>query len=173
MPKNADYTGGGGIFAIIFEKQKKNMKFEIRAATIADLPSMHALVRELAIYERAPEAHTATVEDYIKDFRDHIFEAHVAVDSEKNEIVGMVWYHFAYSTWRGRMMYLEDFVVTESYRRFGLGQLLFDKFLEVAREKECKLVKWQVLDWNEPAIKFYEKNNALIETEWFNGKIVF
>ncbi|MFM2269784.1 MAG: hypothetical protein RL757_3225 [Bacteroidota bacterium] len=149
------------------------MKFEIRAATIADLPAMHALVRELAIYERAPESHTATVEDYEKDFRDRIFEAHVAVDSTKNEVVGMVWYHFAYSTWRGRMMYLEDFVVTESYRRFGLGQLLFDKFLEVAREKECKLVKWQVLDWNEPAIKFYEKNNALIETEWFNGKIIF
>lgn len=148
---------------------KKNIN--IRIATATDMPAIHALVHELAIYERAPEAHTATVEDYLEDFKAAVFEAHVAVDSSENKIVGMIFYYMAYSTWKGKMLYLEDFVVTESYRQYGVGQMLFDTFLEVARQKKCVLVKWQVLDWNEPAVKFYEKNKALIEKEWWNGKI--
>lgn len=148
---------------------KKNIL--IRQATVEDMPAVHALVHELAVFERAPEAHTATVEDYIRDFNEKIFEAHVAVDKDADRIVGMIFYYMSYSTWKGRMLYLEDFVVTESYRQYGVGQLLFDKYLEVAREKECRLVKWQVLDWNEPAIKFYKKNEAIIENEWYNGKI--
>ena len=151
------------------------MNINLRIATIDDMPSIHALVRELAIYEKAPEAHTATVADYAKDFEAGIFEAYLAVDTEggAEKVVGMIFYHFAYSTWRGRMMYLEDFVVTESYRQYGIGQLLFDKFLAVSKEKDCKVVKWQVLDWNTPAINFYEKNKAEIEKEWYNGKIIF
>ena len=76
-----------------------------------------------------------------------------------------------YSTWKGRMFYLEDFVVLEAYRRLGLGQMLFDAFLQEAKDQQCRLVKWQVLDWNEPALRFYRKNNAVIEKEWWNGKI--
>ena len=155
------------------------MNIEIRPAVAADMPAVHALVRELAIYEKAPEAHTATVEDYVRDLELGIFEAQIAIEkpplgvggTEGGEVLGMILYHMAYSTWRGRMLYLEDFVVTESHRQFGIGQLLFDKFLEVAREKDCFLVKWQVLDWNTPAVKFYEKIGATIEREWWNGKI--
>ena len=148
----------------------------IRLAKEADMPAIHALVHELAVYERAPEAHTATVEDYLRDFKAGIFESHVAVNMDKSlgkqgEIVGMIFYYMAYSTWKGRMLYLEDFVVTENYRQYGVGQMLFETFLEIAREKECRLVKWQVLDWNEPAIKFYRKNEAIIEDDWYNGKI--
>lgn len=148
----------------------------IRLATEADMSAIHALVHELAVYERAPEAHTATIEDYLRDFKAGIFESHVAVNMDESlgkqgEIVGMIFYYMAYSTWKGRMLYLEDFVVTESYRQYGVGQMLFETFLEIAREKECRLVKWQVLDWNEPAIKFYRKNEAIIENEWYNGKI--
>ncbi len=148
---------------------KKNIT--IRPATEADMPAIHALVHELAVYERAPEAHTATIEDYLQDFHAGIFEAHVAIDVAENAIVGMIFYYMTYSTWKGKMLYLEDFVVTESYRQYGVGQQLFETFLEVARQKKCVLVKWQVLDWNEPAVKFYEKNKALIEKEWWNGKI--
>ena len=83
----------------------------------------------------------------------------------------MVFYYLTYSTWKGRMLYLEDFVVLPDYRRFGIGQLLFDALLEVARNKRCKLVKWQVLDWNQPALNFYRKYDAIIEKEWWNGKI--
>ena len=148
----------------------------IRMATEADMPAIHALVHELAVYERAPEAHTATVEDYLRDFKAGIFESHVAVSTDaslekQGEIVGMIFYYMAYSTWKGRMLYLEDFVVTENYRQYGVGQMLFETFLEIARQKECRLVKWQVLDWNEPAIKFYRKNEAIIENDWYNGKI--
>ena len=143
----------------------------IRKATRKDVPSIHALVYELALYEKAPEAHTATVEDYLEDFKNKVFEAHIAVDSDSKKIVGMIVYYMAYSTWKGKMLYLEDFVVTESYRQYGIGQKLFDKFLEVAREKKCILTKWQVLDWNTPAINFYKKNEAIIESEWYNGKI--
>jgi GNAT superfamily N-acetyltransferase len=145
-------------------------KITVRKATIEDMKSVHALVYELAVYEKAPEAHTATVEDYENDFKNGVFESHVAVDMD-GEIIGMILYYMAYSTWKGRMLYLEDFVVTEPNRQFGVGQMLFDTYLEVAREKKCRLVKWQVLDWNEPAIKFYKKNNAIIEDEWYNGKI--
>jgi GNAT superfamily N-acetyltransferase len=149
------------------------MNIQIRPATKTDLTAIHQLIRELAIYELSPESHTATVADYEKDLADGIFFASVAVDTDANLIVGMILYHYAYSTWRGRMMYLEDFVVTESYRQFGIGQQLFDTFVALSKEKECKLVKWQVLDWNTPAIKFYEKNKATIEKEWYNGKIIF
>ncbi len=146
------------------------MTINIRPVTLADMPAIHALVHELAIYERAPEAHTATIQDYENDYNAGIFDAKVAENTE-GVIVGMVLYHLAYSTWKGRMMYLEDFVVTESYRQFGVGQILFDAFLQAAKEQDCRLVKWQVLDWNTPAIRFYEKNKAIIETEWHNGKI--
>jgi GNAT superfamily N-acetyltransferase len=145
----------------------------IRSANLNDIPAIHALVRELAVYENAPEQHTATVEEYTRDMKAGIFEAHVAVDTEggNDKVVGMIFYYMAYSTWRGRMLYLEDFVVTENYRRYGVGQLLFNQFLEVAKEKDCFLTKWQVLDWNTPAVNFYEKNEAIIEKEWWNAKI--
>jgi len=85
----------------------------------------------------------------------------------------MTLYYMTFSTWKGKMLYLEDFVIKKGFRRLGIGQLLFDAFLETAREKGCKLTKWQVLDWNETALKFYEKNNAIIEKDWWNGKIIF
>ncbi len=144
---------------------------QIRPATIDDMPAVHALVRELAVYEKAPEQHSATIEEYKRDFEAGIFESHVAVKTEGGQTVGMILYYMAYSTWRGRMLYLEDFVVTESYRQYGVGQMLFDTFLEVARQKDCFLTKWQVLDWNTPAVNFYRKNEAFIEKEWWNGKI--
>ena len=152
---------------------------QIRPATMGDMPAIHALVRELAVYEKEPQAHTATIEEYKRDFEAGIFESHVAVDTDETsryhreggQIVGMIFYYMAYSTWRGRMLYLEDFVVTESYRQYGVGQKLFDTFLEVARQKDCFLTKWQVLDWNTPAVRFYEKNQSVIEKEWWNGKI--
>ncbi len=144
--------------------------FTIRQGTAADLPAVHDLVRELAIYEKAEEAFVATLKDYQRDFAAGIFET-IVIEHDEAGVVGMALYYMTYSTWKGRMLYLEDFVVKNAYRRKGLGQLLFDAFLKEARRKECRLVKWQVLDWNEPAIRFYEKNRALIEKEWWNGKI--
>lgn len=147
------------------------MKIQIRPARLEDMPAIHGLVRELAIYEKAEEAFIATLEEYQRDFLDGVFQAQVACDGE--EVVGMVLYFMNYSTWKGKMLYLEDFVVKESWRGKGVGHLLFQAFLEEGKRQGCKLVKWQVLDWNEPAINFYRKFGASIETEWWTGKIFF
>jgi GNAT superfamily N-acetyltransferase len=141
----------------------------IRPATLTDMPAIFALVEELALYEKAPEQVITSVEIYEQNFQEGIF--HAVVAENDNEIVGMALYYMAYSTWKGKMLYLEDFVVKEEFRRYGTGQMLYDAFMEAAKSLNCSLVKWQVLDWNEPALRFYEKNNAIIEKEWWNGKV--
>ena len=145
------------------------MKPIIRKAKAADLPAIHDLVIELAIYEKEPDAVTASLETYQKDFADGVFEAHVA--EYESKIVGMMVYYLTYSTWKGRMLYLEDFVVQQSSRQLGIGALLFDALMEEGREKGVKLIKWQVLDWNEPALAFYRKIGATIEQNWWTGKL--
>ena len=140
-----------------------------RKASIADMASVYQLVKELAIYEKAEEEVTSTVEDYKASFEEGIFE--VIVAELEGEVVGMVLYYMAYSTWKGKMMYLDDFVVKEKYRGHGIGQKLFDVFIAECRKQEAVLVKWQVLDWNKPAIRFYERNKAIIEKDWWNGKL--
>ena len=144
-------------------------KITIRKGSVQDMKAVHDLVVELAIYEQAGQEVTTKVKDYEKDFKDNIFEVLVAEYEE--QVIGMALYYMTYSTWKGRMIYLEDFVVRNEYRRFGVGQLLFDAFLAEAQQLEAKLVKWQVLDWNEPAIAFYRKNKATIEQDWWNCKI--
>ena len=143
-------------------------KITIRPATEADLPAIHALVYELAVYENAPKALLATLEEYRADFRAGIFESHVA--EINGQVIGMTLFFMMYSSWKGKMLYLDDFVVTETHRRSGAGQLLFDAFQEEGRRRGCRIVKWQVLDWNEPALRFYAKNEAIIEKDWWNGK---
>jgi GNAT superfamily N-acetyltransferase len=91
----------------------------------------------------------------------------------EGEKVGMTVFYRTFSTWKGVTLYLEDFYVTPEYRQHGIGQQLFDAFVDTARQMGCRQTKWQVLDWNEPALRFYEKNGAVIEKEWWNGKIYF
>ena len=143
----------------------------IRPATEADLPAMHALVYELAVYEKEPEAVVTTPAEYLEDFRNGLFEGHIA--ELDGQVAGMTLFFMAYSTWRGKMLYLDDFVVSEKFRRHGIGQLLFDAFVAEGRNRGCRMIKWQVLDWNTPALNFYRKNNAEIEQGWWNGKIIF
>lgn len=141
----------------------------VRKAKREDMPAVHALVGELARYERAEPEFVATLKDYYAHFDEGVFDALVA--EEDGRVVGMALYYMTYSTWKGKMLYLEDFVVDAAYRRRGIGDLLFEAFLAEARRQDCRLAKWQVLDWNEPAVAFYEKKNALIEREWWNGKV--
>ena len=141
----------------------------IRKAVSEDLPSIYKLVVELAIYEKEPDAVTATLLDYQQDFANGVFQCIVA--EEAGDIAGIAIFFMNYSTWKGKMMYLEDFVVKQEQRKNGVGQLLFDAFLAEAKTQGCRLVKWQVLDWNEPALNFYKKNDAIIETNWWTGKL--
>src|SRR4030095_13220 len=145
------------------------MSIILRKATETDLPGIHALVCELAEYEKGLDNVTTTPKSYKKDFKDEIFEAIVA--EMAGEIVGMALYFMAFSTWRGKMMYLEDFIVKESMRGHGIGAKLFDAFIDEAKKQEAVLVKWQVLKWNEPAIHFYKKYDVFFDEEWVDGKI--
>ncbi|MGB1039428.1 MAG: GNAT family N-acetyltransferase [Flavobacteriales bacterium] len=146
------------------------MKTTLRKATKEDLQATLDLVKELALYEKAPQEVTVTLADYETDFENNTFD--IILAEQENEIVGIAFYYMAYSTWKGKMLYLEDFVVKEELRGQGIGKLLFKAFLEEAQSLGASLAKWQVLDWNEPAINFYEKYNSTIEKEWYNGKIL-
>ena len=143
----------------------------LRRGVEADLPAVLALIRELAAYERAPDAVANTLEMMRRDgFGPRpIFGFFVLARGAG--LVGLALYYTAYSTWKGRMLYLEDLVVTEAARRGGLGRLLFDAVVAEARATGAGRLKWQVLDWNEPAISFYKKLGATIEDEWLNGNL--
>lgn len=143
---------------------------KIRKAEKKDIPSIYNLVVELAVFENEPKAVTISIKDYENNFNEGLFEAIVA--EQQGHILGMALYYMTFSTWKGKMLYLEDFVVTKSSRKKGIGQLIFDAVILEAQKKKAKLLKWQVLDWNKPAIIFYKKNNALIEKEWYNGKLL-
>ena len=145
------------------------MNISIRKAEKGDLSRIHELVVELAIYENEPNAVTASLKDYQDCFEQGTFESIVAIDEK--EIVGIMIYYMTFSTWKGKMLYLEDFVVTKAYRRKGVGKLLFSAFQKVAIEKKAVLTKWQVLDWNSPAISFYEEIGATIDKDWYNCKL--
>lgn len=147
------------------------MSVTIRSAVKQDCKQLLDLVYELAVYEKAPHEVTAT----LAHFEESGFGANPVwwglVAEENNLIIGFVLYYIRYSTWKGQRMYLEDFLVTEKARGKGVGKLLFDRLIEEAKEKKFNGIVWQVLDWNEPAIRFYKKYNAKIENEWLNCSI--
>ena len=147
------------------------MSIEIRKAVKEDCKQILDLIYELAVYEKAPHEVTATLEH----FEESGFSKHPVwwgfVAEENNVIIGFVLYYIRYSTWKGQRMYLEDFLVTEKARGKGVGKLLFDRLIEESKEKHFNGIVWQVLDWNEPAINFYKKYNAKIESEWLNCSI--
>ena len=100
-----------------------------------------------------------------------LFDFLVAVYEGK--IVGTAVFFYTYSTWKGKTLYLEDIVVNEQYRRTGIGSLLFDHLVEIAKGEKVKRMSWQVLNWNNPAIEFYKKINANLDSEWINCKLSF
>lgn len=141
----------------------------IRPGLQADLPAVLDLVRELALYEQAPDEVHTTLADYERDFG-HIF--HTIVAETDGRIVGMALYFMTFSTWKGRMLWLEDFIVTQSYRQAGIGRVLFEAVLTEARRRQVVQVKWQVLDWNEPAIRFYERYPVTFDKDWWNVRLL-
>lgn len=149
------------------------MEVKIRKAGIEDMPRVLELIQELATYEKAPDEMINTVENLEKDGfgTDKVFDCIVA--EKEGVIVGFALYFTGYSTWKGRTLYLEDFIVSEQYRGKGYGKMLFEEVLKEAKRRNVKRMDWQVLDWNESAIKFYEKYNATLDGEWFNGRFFF
>jgi GNAT superfamily N-acetyltransferase len=143
----------------------------IRQGQSEDIAGLHRLIVQLAVYERSPKAVTATIDDYLKAYEEKVFGFKVA--DLDGQIVGACLYYIAFSTWKGKMLHLEDFIVDEDYRRKGIGGMLFEAFIQEAKDLNCKLTKWQVLDWNKPAQSFYEKYKATIQRDWWNGLIYF
>ncbi len=141
------------------------MDVSIRKAQEEDFPEILSLIKELAAFEKSPEKVTNTV-DLMKKEKE-LFHCFVA-ETESKEIVGMAIYFFAYYTWVGKSLYLEDIYVKESFRRHSIGSALLRKIFEIAKEEDCKRVRWQVLDWNKDAIQMYSKFGAEIDHTWLN-----
>jgi GNAT superfamily N-acetyltransferase len=140
----------------------------IRQGRKDDLPQVLELVRELAEFERAPHEVTNTVAMMEQDgFGENpVYGFFVAEEADR--LVGLSLYYWRYSTWKGRRLYLEDIIVTESQRGKGTGKLLFDRTMQKTLEENCTGMMWQVLEWNEPAINFYKKYGAKLDDEWTN-----
>ncbi|MFN3850231.1 MAG: GNAT family N-acetyltransferase [Spirosomataceae bacterium] len=149
------------------------MNINIRRGTAEDVPAMMKLVRELAEYEKAPEQVTNDESRMLREG----FGENPAFGSFVAEVDGVIQgisiYYFRYSTWKGKRLYLEDIVVTESMRGNNIGKLLLDRTIEEAHATDCSGMMWQVLDWNEPAINFYKKYNARFDAGWINCHLDF
>ncbi|MEP7319989.1 MAG: GNAT family N-acetyltransferase [Panacibacter sp.] len=144
----------------------------IRRTVRKDCSKLLELVKELALYEKAPDEVTVTLEHFEESgFGEKpVWWAFAA--EENNTIIGFALYYIRYSTWKGQRMYLEDIVVTEKARGKGIGKLLFEALIEEAKQRNLAGITWQVLDWNEPAINFYKKYyNAKFDGEWLNCSI--
>jgi GNAT superfamily N-acetyltransferase len=149
------------------------MSIIIRDAIRQDVPAMFELIKELALYENAPEQVTNTVDQMYLDGFSESPSFGTIVSEVDGEIVGMALYYYRYSTWKGKRLYLEDLIVSETMRGKGLGEKLLDATIEKARQTACTGLMWQVLDWNEPAINFYKKFGARFDEEWVNVHIDF
>ncbi len=145
---------------------------KIREASLGDEQSIYDLVKALAVYEKAPNEVINTPSQIAKDlFEDKICYAYVA--EKNNSIIAFALYYVSYSTWKGKSLYLEDLFVLPEYRKDGVGGLLFDEVVTTAKRWKVKRMDWQILDWNEPALNFYKKKNAHLDSGWVNGRLFF
>ena len=149
----------------------------IRKAVVADIPEIVALIRELALYEKEPQAAVVTEADLLRDgfgpepyFRCLMAE----IEDAPNQlaIAGFALYFFQYSTWEGRpALYLEDLFVRERFRGQGIGKALLQRCAQVAIERGCTRFQWECLDWNTPSLDFYESMGANVLREWLNLRL--
>lgn len=144
---------------------------QLRLAKKEDCPRLMELIHELALFERMPQEVTVTLTEFEEaGFGNKpVWTAYVA--EADGIIVGMALYYIRYSTWKGQRLYLEDLIVTESWRSKGIGKLLFNRMIQEAHEIGFNGMSWQVLDWNEPAIQFYNRYEAGIEAGWLNAAL--
>jgi GNAT superfamily N-acetyltransferase len=164
---NLQLAIGNGFWKLVFCK----MEIKIRQAVASDCFRMMELVHELAVYEKAPEEVTVTMDH----FRESGFGANPVwwafVAEVDGRVEGLALYYVRYSTWKGQRMYLEDIIVTEKMRGHGIGKMLFDQLITEYKAKGFTGMVWQVLDWNEPAINFYKKYGANFDAGWVNCSI--
>lgn len=142
------------------------MEIHIRNAGAEDMPAVLELIRELAVFEKEPQAVEVTVDDLVAHGfgKNPLFHCFIA--ELEGDICGMALVYPRYSTWKGPVIHLEDLIVKESHRGRGIGSRLLDEVVRYGRDRGVKRISWEVLDWNEPAIKFYEDKGANVMRDW-------
>ncbi len=141
--------------------------FNIRKAETKDIPSILVLIKELAVFERQPNAvllSEGELEQALFGENPWVF---VYVAETESKVVGMALYYYGFSTWKGRSLHLEDLIVNENFRKLGIGKALMNQVIQVAKNEKVERMSWEVLDWNEPAIKFYESLNTEFYKDWW------
>lgn len=141
------------------------MNVTIRQASRQDFPVILSLIKEFSIFQKTPEKVTVTLEQMMAD--EDIFNCLVA-ESDDKEIVGFATFFFTYYSWSGKGLYLDDLYVKETCRKQAVGKKLLDKIIEIAKEENCKRVRWLVSGWNKDAIDFYKKMGAVIDSTDIN-----
>jgi len=139
----------------------------VRASTPSDMPQVLELIKELAAFEKEPDAVNVTVETLIEEGfgKAPLFTCFVA--EVEGEIVGMALVYYRFSTWKGRALHLEDLIVKDKMRSSGIGKALYTRVIQFAAEKRVKRIEWAVLKWNVGAIKFYERSGAVVMKDWY------
>lgn len=138
----------------------------IRKGEKKDMKAVHSLIQELAVFEKEPDAVEVTVDDLERDgFGEHpLFYTFVAEVDDK--IVGIALFYYRYSTWKGKTIHLEDLIVREHMRGAGVGFELYSRIIEQGKIDGVRRIEWAVLDWNQPAIEFYQKSGARVLEDW-------
>lgn len=150
---------------------KEQTSVIIRKADAADLEAVYELIKELAIFENAPNEPSNSLKKFVEEGTAKQPRFHVLVAEKNNEILGIALYYYGYSTWKGAMLYLDDLVVKEKYRNNGIGKQLLDELIKIAKEERINQMRWHVLDWNENAINFYKKYPVTFDSTWVTVKI--
>ena len=147
------------------------MEFVIRKGEEKDLPEVMKLIKEHAVYEKSPNEVAATVETMREQgfTKNPSFKFEVA--EKEGAIIGIALYYYSYSSWKGKKFFLEDLMVTEAERGNRVGKALFDRCLELAKEEGLGHMVWQVSEWNDPAINFYNKYGTKFSTEWVDCSV--
>ncbi|MBP6001281.1 MAG: GNAT family N-acetyltransferase [Flavobacterium sp.] len=139
---------------------------KIRKATQKDMPFVLELIQELAAFEKEPEAVVVTVDDLIRDGFSDSPLFHCLVAEKENAIIGMALFYYRYSTWKGKTIHLEDLIVQANQRGTGAGFALYQEIIKQGKKDNVRRIEWNVLDWNTPAIAFYEKSGAKVLADW-------
>ena len=138
----------------------------IRKGTPQDMPDVLALITELAVFEKEPDAVVISAEDLVRDGFSENPLFHTFVAEVNEEIIGVALYYYRFSTWKGKTIHLEDLIVKENNRGTGAGFALYSEIIKQGKKDNVRRIEWNVLDWNTPAIDFYEKSGAKVLSDW-------
>ena len=138
----------------------------IRKGTPDDMKSVLELIKELAVFEKEPEAVVISVDDLVRDGFAENPLFHTFVAEVNNEIIGIALYYYRYSTWKGKTIHLEDLIVRERNRGTGAGYALYSEIIRQGKRDNVRRIEWNVLDWNTSAIDFYKNSGAKILEDW-------